>query len=140
MRVKEDNEKPGLKLNIQKTKTMASSPITSWQIDREKLETVTDVIFLHSKIIVDVDYSLKNKRHMSPGKKVMTNLNRVLKSIDITLLYFTNFNRVKAIIFPIVMYGCECYSIKKTKHQRIDGAGEDSWESLGLHGDQTSPS
>ena len=126
MRAKEDNEKPGLKLNIQKTKTMASSPITSWQIDREKLETVTDVIFLHSKIIVDVDYSLKNKRHMSPGKKGMTNLNRVLKSRDITLLYFTNFNRVKAIIFPIVMYGCECYSIKKTKHQRIDGAGEDS--------------
>ena len=126
MRVKEDNEKAGLKLNIQKTKTMASSPITSWQIDREKLETVTDVIFLHSKIIVDVDYSLKNKRHMSPGKKVMTNLNRVLKSRDITLLYFTNFNRVKAIIFPIVMYGCECCSIKKTKNQRIDGAGEDS--------------
>ena len=138
MRVKEDNEKAGLKLNIQKTKTMASSPITSWQIDREKLETVTDVIFLHSKIIVDVDYSLKNKRHMSPGKKGMINLNRVLKSRDITLP--TNFNRVKALIFPVVMYGCECWSIKKTKHQRIDGAGEDSWESLGLHGDQTSQS
>ena len=138
MRVKEDNEKAGLKLNIQKTKTMASSPITSWQIDREKLETVTDVIFLHSKIIVDVDYSLKNKRHMSPGKKGMINLNRVLKSRDITLP--TNFNRVKALIFPVVRYGCECWSIKKTKHQRIDGAGEDSWESLGLHGDQTSQS
>ena len=124
MRVKEDNEKAGLKLNIQKTKTMAFSPITSWQIDREKLETVTDVIFLHSKIIVDVDYSLKNKRQMSLGKKGMTNLNRVLKSRDITLP--KNFNRVKALIFPVVMYGCECWSIKKTKHQRIDGAGEDS--------------
>ena len=92
-KVKEDNEKAGLKLNIHTTKTMASSPITSWQINSKKLETVTGVIFLRSKIIVDIDYSFKNKRHMFPGRKAMTNLNRVLKSRDITLP--TKFNRVK---------------------------------------------
>ena len=105
MKVKEESEKPGLKLNIQKTKIMVSSPITSWQIDEEKMETVTEFIFLGSKIIADGDCRHKIKRHLLLGRKVMTNLDSVLKSRDITLL--TKVRLVKAMVFTAVMYGCE---------------------------------
>ena len=110
MRVKEKNEKPGLKLNIQKTKIMASGPITSWQIGGEKLETVTDFIFLGSKITVDGDYSHKIKRCSLLGRKAMTNLDSIFKSRDITLL--TNVGRVEAVVFPVVMYRCESWTMK----------------------------
>ena len=105
MKVKEMSEKDGLKLNIQKTKIMASGPITSWQIDGEKMETVTDFIFLGSQITVDGDCSHEIKRHLLLGRKAMTNLDSVLKSRDITLL--TKVHIVKAMVFPVVMYGCE---------------------------------
>ena len=118
MRVKEESEKAGLKLNIQKTKTMASSLITSWQIDGEKMETVTDFVFLGSKITVDGDCSHEIKRSLLLGRKAMTNLNSVLKSRDITLL--TNVHIVKAMVFPLVMYGCESCTIRKAECQRID--------------------
>ena len=141
MTVKEESEKVGLKLNIQKTKIMASGPITSWQIDGETVETVTDFIFLGSKFTADGDCSHEIKRCLLFGRKVMTNLDSVLKSRDITLP--TKVHLVKAMIFPIVMYGCKSRIIKKAEHQRIDafncGVGEDSWESLGLQGDPTSP-
>ena len=114
MKVKEEREKVGLKLNIQKTKIMASGPITSWQIDGETVETMADFIFLGSKITADGDCSHEIKRHFLLGKKVMTNLDSILKSRDITLS--TKLCLVKAMVFPLVMYGCESWSIKKTDH------------------------
>ena len=105
MKVKEESEKVGLKLNIQKTKIMASGPITSWQIDGETVETVSDFILLGSKIIADGDCSHEIKRHLLLGSKVMTNLDGIFKSRDITLP--TKFHLVKAMVFPVVMYGCE---------------------------------
>ena len=118
MKVKEESEKVGLKLNIQKTKIMASSPITSWQIDGETLETVADLIFWGSKITANGDCSHEIKRRLLLGRKVMTNLDRILKSRDITLP--TKVRLVKAMVFPIVMYGCESWTIKKAECQRID--------------------
>ena len=114
MKVKEESEKVGLKLNIQKTKIMASGPITSWQIDGETMETVTDFIFLGSKVTADSDCSHEIKRHLLLGKKAMTNLDSILKKTDITLP--TKVHIVKAMIFPVVMYGCESWTIKKTEH------------------------
>ena len=111
MKVKEKSEKTGLKLNIQKTKIMASGPITSWQVDGETVEAVTDFIFLGSKITADVDCSHKIKRCLLLGRKAMTNLDSILKSRDITLL--TKVRLVKAMVFPVVMYGCESWTIKK---------------------------
>ena len=118
MKVKEESEKAGLKLNIQKTKIMASCPITSWQRDGETMETVTDFIFLGSKITADGDCSHEIKRRLLLGRKVMTNLDSILKSRDITLL--TKVHLVKAMIFPVVMYGCENWTIKKAECRRID--------------------
>ena len=118
MRVKEESEKVGLKLNIQKTKIMASGPITSWQIDGEEVETVTDFLFLGSIITVDGDCSHNIRRHLLLGRKTMTNLDSILKSRDITLL--TKVHMVQAMIFPVVMYGCESWTIKKAEHQRTD--------------------
>ena len=114
IKLKRDNEKPGLKLNIQKTKIMASGPITSWQIDGEAMETVTDIIFLGSKIIADGDCSHEIKRCLLLGRKAMTNLDCILKSRDIMLL--TKVCLVKAMVFPVVMYGCESWTIKKAEH------------------------
>ena len=111
MKVKEESEKFGLKLNIQNTKIMASGLITSWQIDAETVETVTDLIFLVSKITVNGDCSHEIKRHLLLGRKVMTNLDSILKSRDITLP--TKFRPVKAMVFPVVMYGYESWTIKK---------------------------
>ena len=113
MKVKEESEKVGLKLSIQKTKTMASGPITSWQIDGETVETVADFIFLGSKITVDGDCSHEIKRRLLLGRKVMTNLDSILKSRDKVHL-------VKAMVFPVGMYGCESWTIKKAEHRRID--------------------
>ena len=113
MKVKEDSEKAGLKLSIQRAKTMASDPITSWQKDGKKMETVTDFIFLGFKIIADSDCIHEIKRHLLLGKKGMTNLGRVLKSRDITLL--TNVHTVKAMVFPVVMYRCESWTRKKVE-------------------------
>ena len=118
MKVKEESEKAGLKLNIQKTKIMASGPIASWQIDGETVETVTDFIFEGSKITADGDCSHEIKRHLLFGRKAMTNLDSILKSRDITLS--TKIHLVKAMVFPVVMYGCESLTIKKAEHQRID--------------------
>ena len=121
MKVKEESEKPGLKLNIQKIKIMASSPITSWQMDGETgetVETVTDFIFLGSKITADGDCSHEIKRCLILGRKVMTNLDSILKSRDITLL--TKAHLVKAMVFPVAMYGYESWTIKKAECQRID--------------------
>ena len=117
MRVKEESKKAGLKLSIQKTKIMASSPITSWQIEGEKVEAVTDFIFLGSKITVDNDFSHEIKRCLLLGRKDMTKLGSILKSKNITLL--TKVCIVKAMVFPVVMYGCESSTIK-TEHQRTD--------------------
>ena len=114
MKVKEESEKVGLNLNIQKTKIVASSPITSWQIDGETMETVRDFIFLGSKITVDGDCSHEIKRHLLLGKKATTNLDSILKSRNITLP--TKVRLVKAMIFPVVMYGCESWTIKKAEH------------------------
>ena len=113
MKVKEESEKAGLKLNIKKTKIMSSSPIISWQINGEIMETVTDFIFLGSKITADVDSSLKIKRCLLFGRKAMTNLDSILKSRDITLP--TKVRLVKAMVFPVVMYGCESWTIKKAE-------------------------
>ena len=113
MKVKEESEKAGLKLNIQKTKIMASSPITSWQIDREAMETVTDFIFLGSKITADDDCS---HEYLLLGRNTMTNIDSILKSRDITLP--TNVCLVKAMVFPVVLYGYESWTIKKAEHQR----------------------
>ena len=118
MKVKEESEKAGLTLNIQKTKIMASGPITSWQIDGEIVETVSDLIFFSSKITADGDCSLEIKRSLLLGRKVMTNLDSILKSRDITLP--TKVCLVQAMVFPVVMYECESWTIKKAKHQRID--------------------
>ena len=118
MKVKEESEKTGLKLNIQKAKIVASGPITSWQTDGETMETVTDCIFLGSKIIADGDCSHEIKRHLLLDKKAMTNIDSILKSRDITLL--TKFHLVKAMVFPVVMYGCESWTIKKAEWQIID--------------------
>ena len=115
MKVKEESEKVGLRLNIQKTKIMASGPITSWEIDGE---TVTDFIFGGSKITADGDCSHEIKRRLLLGRKVMTNLDSILKSRDITLP--TKVHLVKAMVFPVVMYGFESWTVKKAEHQRID--------------------
>ena len=118
MKAKEESEKIGLKLNIQKTKIMASGPITSWQIDGETMETVTDFILGGSKITVDGDCSHEIKRRLLLGRKVMTNLDNILKSRDIILP--TKVHLVKDMVFPVVMYRCECWTIKKAEHRRID--------------------
>ena len=118
MKVKEESEKAGLKLNIQKMKIMASGPITSWQTDGETMETVTDLIFLGSKITTDGDCSHEMKRCLLLGRKAMTNLHSILKSRDITLPIKVCL--VKAMVFPVVMYGCESWTIKKAERQRID--------------------
>ena len=142
MKVKEESEKVGLKLNIQKTKIMASGPITSWPVDGETMETVTDFIFWGSNITADGDWSHEIKRCLSFERKPRTNLDSILKSKDITLL--TNILLVKGMVFPVVMYECESWTINKAEHRRIDAlnwiVGEDSWESLGLPGDPTIPS
>ena len=124
-KVKEESEKAGLKLNIQKTKLMASGPITSWQIDGE---TVADFIFLGSKITADDDCSHEIKRCLLLGRKVVTNLDSILKSRDITLL--TKVRLVKAMVFPMVMYGCESWTIKKAEHQRINAFELWCWRRL----------
>ena len=118
MKEKEENEKVGLKLNIQKTKIMASSPITSWEIDGEIVETVADFIFLDSKITADGDCSHEIKRRLLLGRKVMTNLDGILKSRDITLP--TKVRLVKAMVFPVVMLGCESWTVKKAECRKID--------------------
>ena len=114
MKVKEESEKVGLKLSIQKTKIIASGPITSWQIDGETMETIAEFIFLGSKITADGDCSHEIKRRLLLERKVMTNLDSILKSRDITLP--TKIRLVKAMVFPVVMYGCESWSIKKAEH------------------------
>ena len=128
MKVKEESEKVGLKLNIQKTKIMASGPITSWQIDEETVETVADFILGGSKISADGDSSHEIKRHLLLGRKVMTNLDSIFKSRDITSP--TKVHLVKAMVFPGVMYGCESWTVKKTEPEELMllncGAGEDS--------------
>ena len=118
MRVKEESEKVGLKINIQKTKILASSPITSWQIDGETVEAVRDFIFLGSKITTDDECSHEIKRLLLLGRKAMTNLDSILKGGDITLP--TKVHLFNALVFPVVMYGCESWTIKKAEHQRID--------------------
>ena len=118
MKVKEESEKVGLKLDIQKTKITASGPITSWEIDEETGETVSDLIWGGSKITADGDCSHEIKRRLLLGRKVMTNLDSILKSRDITLS--TKVHLVKAMVFPVVMYGCESWTIKKVEHQKID--------------------
>ena len=128
MKVKEESEKVVLKLNIQKTKIMASGPITSWQIDGEPVETVTDFIFLGSKITAHGDCSHEIKRHLLLGRKVMTNLDSILKSRDITLS--TKVHLVKAMVFPVVMYGCEIWTIKKAECRRIDAFELWCWRRL----------
>ena len=127
-KVKEENEKAGLKLNIQKIKIMASGPITSWLIDGETVETVADFIFEGSKIIADGDFRNEVKRYLLLGRKVMTNLDSILKSRDITLP--TNVHLVKAMVFPVVMYGCECWTGKKAEHRRIDAFELWCWRRL----------
>ena len=128
MKLKDESEKAGLKLNIQRTKIMASSPITSWQIDGKTMETVTDFIFLGSKITADGDCSHEIKRRLLLGRKAMANLDSELKSRDITLL--TEVHLVKAMVFPVVIHGCDCWTIKKAECQRSDAFelwfGEDS--------------
>ena len=118
MKVKEEHEKVGLKLNIQKIKIMASGPITSWQRDGETMETVADFIVLGSKITADGDCSREIKRCLLLGREVMTNLDSILKSRDITLP--TKVCQVKAMVFPVVMYRCESWTVKKAEHRRID--------------------
>ena len=118
MKVKEESEKVGLRLNIQKTKIMASGPITSWQIDGETVQTVANFIFLGSKITADGDCSHEIKRCLLHGRKVTTNLDSILKSRDITLP--TKVLLVKVMVFPVVMYGCESWTIKKAERRRID--------------------
>ena len=119
MKVREEREEAGLKLNIQKTKIMASGPITPWQIDRETMETVTDFIFLGSKITADSDCSHEVKRHLLLGRKVMTNLDSI-----------TRVRLVKAMVFLVVLYGCESWTIKKAEHQRTDAFESWCWRRL----------
>ena len=128
MKVKEESEKAGLKLNIQKTKIMASGPITSWQIDGKTMETVRDFIFLGSKITANGDCSHEIKRHLLLGIKAMTNLDSILKSRDITLP--TKVYLDKAMVFPVVMYGCENWTINKAECQRIDAFELWCWRRL----------
>ena len=127
-KVKEESEKAGLKLNIQKSKIMASGPITSWQIDGETMETVTDFIFLGSKITEDGDCSHEIRRQVLLGRKAMTNIDSILKNRDITLL--TKVCLFKAMAFPVVMYGCESWTIKKAQHQRTDAFELWCWRRL----------
>ena len=140
--VKEKSEKADLKLSIQKMNSMAFGPITLWQTDEGQVDIMTDFIFLGSKITADGDYSHEIKRRLLLGRKVMTNLDSILKSRDITLP--TKIHLVKAMVFPVVMCGCESYTIKKAEHWRIDAfelwCWRIFWESLGLQGDQTSQS
>ena len=142
MKVKEESKKVGLQLNIQKTKIIVWRSITSWKIDGETVKMVRDFILGGSKITADGYCSHEIKRCLLLGRRVMTNLDSILKSRDITLP--TKVHIVKAMVFPVVMYGCESWTIKKAEHQRMMllscGVGEDSWESLGLQGDPTSPS
>ena len=142
MKVKEESEKVGLKLNIQKTRILASGLITSWEIDGETVETVADFIYLGSKITADGDCSPEIKRRLLLGRKVMTNLDSILENRDITLP--TNVRLVKAMVLPVVMYGCESWTIKKAEHRRIDGFELQCWRrllrSLGQQGDPPSPS
>ena len=128
MKVKEETEEDGLKLNIQKKKIMASGPITSWQIDGETVETVADFIYTFSKITAEGDCSHEIKRRLLLGKKVMTNLDSILKSKDITLP--TKVRLVKAMVFPMVMYGCESWTIKKAECRRIDAFELWCWRRL----------
>ena len=128
MKMKEERERVGLKLNIKKTKVMASGPINSWQIDRETMETVRDFIFLGSKITADGDCSHEIKRRLLLGRKVMTNLDSILKSRDITLP--TKVGLVKAMFFAVVMYGCESWTVKKAECQRIDAFELWCWRRL----------
>ena len=128
MKVKMESGKAGLKLSIQKTKIMASGPITLWQIDGETMETVTDFIFLGSKITADGDCRHEIKRHLLLGRKAMTNLESILKSRDITLL--TKIHIVKATVFPVVMYGCESWTVKKAERSRIDAFEPWCWRRL----------
>ena len=128
IKVKKESEKVGLKFNIQKTKIMASGPMTSWQIDGETLGTVADFIFLGSKITADGDFSHEIKRCLLLGRKVMTNLDSILKSRGITLS--TNVRLVKAMVFPVVMYGCESWTVKKAEHRRIDAFELWCWRRL----------
>ena len=128
MKVKEESEKVGLKLNIQKTKIMASGPITSWQVDGETVETVADFIFLGSKITADGDCSHEMKRRLLLGRRVMTNLDIIFKSRDITLP--TKVRLVKAMVFPAVMYGCESWTVKKSECRRIDAFELWCWRRL----------
>ena len=126
--MKEESEKVGLKLNIQKTKIMASGPITSWQIDGKTVETVADFILGGSKITADGDCSHEIKRHLPLGRKVMSNLDSIVKGRDITLP--TKVHLVKAMVFPVVMYGCESWTIKKAEHQRTDAFELWCWRRL----------
>ena len=128
MKLKEESEKVGLKVNIQKTKIMASGPITSWQIDGETMGTVGDFIFLSFKVTADGDCSHEIKRRLLLGRKAMTNLDSILRSRDITLS--TKVHLVKAMVFPVVMYGCESWTIKKAKRQRIDAFELWCWRRL----------
>ena len=128
MKVQEKSEKVGLKLNIEKTKIMASGPITSWQIDGNTMETVTDLIFLGSQITADGDCSHEIKRHLLLGRKAMTNLDSILKSRDITLL--TKVCLVKVMVFPVVMCGHESWTIKKAECRRIDAFEQRCWRRL----------
>jgi len=128
MKVKEENEKAGLKLNIHKTKIMTSGPITSWPIDGETVETLTDFIFLGTKFTEEGDCSHEIKRRLLLGRKVMTNLDSILKSRDITLP--TKVHIVKAMVFPVVMYGCGSWTIKKAERQRIDAFELWCWRRL----------
>ena len=134
MKVKEESEKVDLKLNVQKTKIMVSDPITSRQIDGKTVETVAAFIFLDSKITADGDCSHEIKRYLLPGRKVMTNLDNILKNRDIT--FPTRVHLLKAMVFPVVLYGCGSWTIKKAERRRIDAfelwwtVGEDSWETL----------
>ena len=128
MKVKEESEKAGLKLNIQKTKIMASSPITLWQTDGETMETLTDFIFLGSKIFADGNCSHEIKRRLLRGRKAMTNLDSILKRRNITVP--TKVRLVKAMVFPVVMYGYESWTIKKTEHRRINALELWCWRRL----------
>ena len=128
MKVKEESEKVGLKLNIQKTQIMASGPISSWQIDGETMETVMEFAFWGSKVTADGDCSHEIKRCLLLGRKVMTNLDSILKSKDITLP--TEVRLVKAMVFPVVLYGCESWTIKKAEHQRTDAFELWCWRRL----------
>ena len=128
MKVKEESEKVGLKLNIEKMKIITSGPITTWEIDGETVETVSDFIFLGSKITADGDCSHEIKRHLLVGGKAITNLDSILKSRDITLP--TKVCLVKAMVFPVVMYGCESWTVKKVEHRRMDAFELWCWRRL----------